>query len=435
MAAKVETPRAALEKRFVKILDNVFDEMTSFAWLEQSYRKARKQKRYRPEVLKFTADLDANLLRIQEQLRTGQFHFGPYRKHWVYVPKKRIVMALPFDSRVVQWAIYLVLKPFYQGLMIEDSYACLDRKGSLSAAHRLQYWLRQIEHKPGDWYCLKLDISKYFYRIDHAVLLDILRQRIKDDRLMRLIENIVNCDGERFGLPRFRGPDDVEDDEWLGSVGMPIGNLTSQLFANIYLNELDQFCKHQLHIKMYNRYMDDTVALAPDKATAHSWRNEIDSFLSERLHLDLNRKTAVIPANQNIEFVGFVLNAHSLRLRKPTVRRMKAAYRVICAKYFSGQLTEREFQRKVAAYEGMMRHTDNTGLRYQMQKIYIHEMEKAGVNNTQIIEELCGICGAQARIIRAQAAALEQLGAVVMEEERAAADLRMTTLLGYNEVP
>ena len=89
----------------MKFLENVFDEMSSFEWLERSYRKARKQKRYRPEVLKFTADLDTNLLDIQAQLREERFVFGPYRRHWVYVPKKRMVMALPFDSRVVQWAI------------------------------------------------------------------------------------------------------------------------------------------------------------------------------------------------------------------------------------------------------------------------------------------------------------------------------------------
>ena len=411
----------------MNILDGVFDEMTSFEWLERSYRKARRQKRYRPEVLKFSSDLDANLLTIQAQLRDEAFHFGPYRKHWVYVPKKRMVMALPFDSRVVQWAIYLELKPFYQKLMIEDSYACLDDKGSLAAAQRLQYWLRQIEHKPG-WYSLKLDISKYFYRIDHAVLLNILSQRIKDDRLMRLIENIVNCDGEKFGLPRFMGPDDVEADEWLGDVGMPIGNLTSQLFANIYLNELDQFCKHRLRIRKYDRYMDDTVALAPDKATANGWKDEIEGFLAERLRLDLNRKTAIRPANQNIEFVGYILNAHSLRLRKPTVRRMKSAYRGICARYFSGQMTEQEFKRRVAAYEGMMRHTDNTGLRYQMNKIYMHEGEKAEMSNLQIIEELCRICEAQSVIIKAQADMLAQYGAVVMEEERANVNCALAAL-------
>lgn len=361
----------------MKLLEDVFDRMTSFERLELAYRKARKQKRYRPEVLEFTADLDANLLEIQERLRDETFHFGPYRKHWVYVPKKRIVMALPFASRIVQWDIYLELKPFYQGLMIEDSFACLDGKGSIAAAQRLQYWLRQIRNSPGDWYSLKLDISKYFYRVDHEVLLGILDERIKDVRLMRLLENIVNCDGEKFGLPRFMGPDDVGDDEWLSEVGMPIGNLTSQMFANIYLNELDQFCKHQLHIHKYDRYMDDTVALAPDKATANSWKDEIEGFLSDRLKLDLNRKTALHPAGANIEFVGYVINADSLRIRKQTARRMKSSFHGICRRYFTGELTEEEYRRRIAAYNGIIKHTNNEGLKDQLNEIYKLERQKA----------------------------------------------------------
>lgn len=361
----------------MKVLENVFDDMTSFEWLEKSYRKARRQKRYRPEVLKFSSDLDANLLRIQDQLRREAFRFGPYRKHWVYVPKKRIVMALPFDSRIVQWAIYLKLKPFYRGLMIEDSYACLDGKGSLAAAQRLQYWLKQISHKPGTWHYLKLDISKYFYRVDHEILLNILGSRIKDEWIMRLLTTIINCDGERFGLPRFMGPEDVGDDEWLGDVGMPIGNLTSQLFANIYLSELDQFCKHQLRIHYDVRYMDDNIILSNSKSDLHRYQQEIGHFLSEKLHLDLNRKTTIRPVSSNIEFVGYIVSANSLRLRKQTARRMKSAWHGICRKYFSGEMTEEAFLRRIASYDGMMRHTDNAGLRNQMNQIYLHEKEKA----------------------------------------------------------
>lgn len=417
----------------MKTLDGVFDEMTSFEWLERSYRKARKQKRYRPEVLKFTSDLDVNLLRIQEQLRKEEYHFGPYRRHWVYVPKKRMVMGLPFDSRVVQWAIYLMLKPFYQGLMIEDSYACLDEKGSISAAQRLQYWLRQVENKPEKWYILKLDISKYFYRVDHTVLLNILGERIKDERLMRLIENIINCDGERFGLPRFMGPDDVGLDEWLGDVGMPIGNLTSQLFANIYLNELDQFCKHQLRIQKYVRYMDDTIILAPNKETAQNWKDAIERFLSERLRLDLNRKTSVRPADENVEFVGYVINTHSLRLRKKTVRRMKSAFRCICYRYFTGEISREAFQRRVASYSGMMAHTDNFGLRHQMNMIYVYEKEKAEMNNLQIIQALSEIVEKQNAIIRVQAEALAQVGAVCMEEQINEVNNLISQNLGQSE--
>lgn len=417
----------------MKLLENVFDEMTSFEWLETAYRKARKQKRYRPEVLKFTSDLDSNLLRIQEQLRDENFHFGPYRKHWVYVPKKRIVMALPFDSRVVQWAVYLELNPFYRKLMIDDSYACVEGRGAIAAANRLKYWLRQVENKPQKWYTLKLDISKYFYRVDHAVLLSILGERIKDERLMRLIANIVDCDGEKFGLPRFTGPDEVSEDGWLNDIGMPIGNLTSQLFANIYLNEMDQFCKHKLHIQKYVRYMDDTVILAPDKETAHRWKEEIESFLSAHLRLDLNKKTSIRPASENVEFVGYVINAHSLRLRKQTVRRMKSAFHGICRRYFHGDLSQTEYQRRVASYSGMMKHTDNAGLRHQMNQIYIFEKEKADMSNLQIIQALSEIVEKQNSIIRKQAEALAQMGAVCLEEEIREVNGLVSHYLGLKE--
>lgn len=417
----------------MKYLEDVFDEITSFEWLERSYRKARKQKRYRPEILKFSADLDTNLLDIQRQLRSESFHFGSYRKHWVYVPKKRMVMALPFDGRVVQWAIYLALKPFYAGLMIEDSYACLDNRGSIAAAHRLQYWLQQVERKPQKWYALKLDISKYFYRVDHAILIEILRQRIKDERFMRLIENVIDCDGAKFGLPRFKGPDDVTDDEWLGEVGMPIGNLTSQLFANIYLNELDHFCKHQLHIKMYARYMDDIIILAPDKETAHLWRVEIEVFLADRLHLDLNRKTAVRPADKDIEFVGYIINSHSLRLRKATARRLKAAFHGISYRYFTGNLSEAEFQRRLASFEGLIKHTDNAGLRYQLNQIYVHEREKVNMENAQTIQALTEIVEKQNAIIRAQSEALAQVGAMCMEEQIGEVNKNIEQLFGNSK--
>lgn len=166
-----------------QVLQNSFSNLIAFPRLEEANRNAKKQKRYRDEIIKFNNDLDANLLQIRDDLENECFKFGPYRKHWVNVPKRRLVMALPYASRIVQWAIYLELNPFYDRMMIEDSYACRKGKGSLAAAKRLQYWLQQAESKPGKQYVLKLDISKYFYRVDHAVLLDILGERVKDPKL------------------------------------------------------------------------------------------------------------------------------------------------------------------------------------------------------------------------------------------------------------
>lgn len=417
----------------MKVLTDVFDEMTSFPWLEAAYRKARKRKRYRSEVLEFSNNLDANLLEIQTELRNGTFVFGPYRRHWVFVPKKRRVMALPFPSRVVQWAIYLVLNPFYDPMFIEDSYACREGKGSLAAARRLQYWLKQAEGRPGDWTVIKIDISKYFYRVDHTVLMDILAQRIRDGQLLSLLENIIRCHGERFGLPRFTEPDSLDESEWLSDIGMPIGNLTSQLFANIYLNELDQFCKHTLRIRMYARYMDDIVAIAPDRRTAGTWRAEIQTFLRNRLHLDLNRKTTVCPVSR-VEFVGYIVTPRALYLRKKTARRLKAAFHGICRKYFTGRMTDAEFLRRVASYDGMLSHVSGERLRARLNEIFSCERGKA-LTELQIIERLCNVCSSMAEIITEQQKLLSQFGTIAFQDAIADVKEQYTCIVDPGQWP
>lgn len=281
------------------VIQNAWPVVCNFGWLIEADRNARKGKRYRAEVLNFTARLEDNLFTIQQGMMNGSYVLGPYRKLWVYVPKKRLVMALDYPDRIVQWSLYLYLNPIYDRLFIEDSYACRKGKGSHKAAKRLQYWMCQVQRKPGPgWYCLKLDISKYFYRVNHEKLLAILERRVKDPAMMAFIRGVVNSRAEPFGLPRWRTPQDTTPEEWLYEVGMPIGNLTSQLFANIYLNELDQYCKHRLKIHYYIRYMDDVIILGQDKETLHRWKAAVETFLQEELALDLNSKTSIRPVRQ-----------------------------------------------------------------------------------------------------------------------------------------
>ena len=213
-------------------------------------------------------------------------------------------MALQFRDRVVQWAIYRQLNPLYEKLYINDSYGCRTDKGPVRARARLQYWLRKVNRSSKQWYILKLDISKYFYRIDHEILLKILGSRIKDKRIMDLLAKIINCEDTAFGLPAGCMPTELPRDEWIYTNGMPIGNLTSQMFSNIYLHELDIFCKHKLKIHYYQRTADDIILLWPDKQELHGIKDEIERFLNEVLHLDLNEKTAIIPANHSVEYVG-----------------------------------------------------------------------------------------------------------------------------------
>lgn len=349
----------------------------SFEWLLEAHRNARKGKRYRAEIMGFTSRLEDNLLNVQLHMIDGSYELGPYRKIWVYIPKKRLVMALDYPDRIAQWCLYLYLNPIYDKLFIEDSYACRKEKGSHRAATRLQYWMRQVDRKQGpSWYYLKLDISKYFYRVQHEKLLEILARRVKDPDMMAFIRRIVNSKAEPFGLPRGKKPDDTPAEEWLYDVGMPIGNLTSQLFANIYLNELDQFCKHTLKIHFYIRYMDDIIILGPDKWTLNRWKDEIERFLAQELFLDLNSKTSIRPVRQGVEFVGVRIWPTHMKLRKSTVRRIKREVRKISELYATGGITKEAFDRRASSIKGLLQHTECASLRWRLNEIYRGEMEK-----------------------------------------------------------
>lgn len=356
--------------------EGALDTISSFEWMLHANRNARKRKRYRGDVLRFTEKLERNILELQKEMRDGTYRTGPYRRIWVSIPKRRLVMALPYRDRIVQWCIYLLLNPYFDRRFIEDSYACRIGKGSHKAVQRLQYWLRKIDRKPGPgWYYLKLDISKYFYRVNHDVLMEILGRHIKDERLMNLIDKIINNPNEPFGLPPGKGPEDVEPEEWLYDVGMPIGNLSSQLFANIVLNELDQHAKHKMKVRYYIRYMDDAILLAQDKKTLHRWKEEIQAFLRDRLKLELNRKTAIRPVRMGIEFVGVRVWSTHILLRKSTTRRLMRETKVIAEKRARGEMSEEDFARRVVSMRGVLDHACTGALRWKLDKA-VTEMER-----------------------------------------------------------
>ena len=352
------------------ILDDIYDKICDYEELYQSHIEARKGKRYRDDILVFTDRLEENLIELQNELIWQSYEVGAYRPFYVREPKLRLVMALQYRDRVVQWAIYKQLYPFYDKTFIEDSYACRRGKGTHKAADRLQYWLRQVSRKPGDWYYLKLDISKYFYRVDHLVLLDILRRRIKDQRLMELLSRIINSEDTRFGLPAGFSPEECTEDMWLADVGMPIGNLTSQLFANIYLNELDQLCKHELRLHYYIRYMDDVIILSDDKRELAEIKDIIENFLHDNLHLDLNKKTAIRPVWTGIDFVGFRIWTTHKKLKKQTARRMIRNVKRLCEAVQNGKTSKEELLRVAASYNGILGHCNSYGLRNKLNGIY-----------------------------------------------------------------
>lgn len=327
----------------------------TYEMLYYAYLHAIEGKRYRSDVLEFTEHLESNLLSLLDELKNHTYKVGRYREFYVYEPKRRLIMALPFRDRVVQWWLYSQLYPIFDKTFIGDSFACRTGKGQKAAADRVQYLLRQKEILGGDWYFLKLDMAKYFYRIKHEILLSVIARKIKDKETLHLLGLIIEGDGTPFGLTLC---DNIEDAEHLDDRGMPIGNLTSQLLANAYLNELDQFCKHVLGIKDYVRYMDDIIILADSKEKLHNFLRSITEFLDTRLQLVLNSKTTIRPVTMGIPFVGLNIWATHRTIRKQSSLRVRRRLLWSTRQYADGKISYDEFNATLQSYLGMLKYNN-----------------------------------------------------------------------------
>lgn len=347
-------------------LTGLYEQVYSWENLLGAYFDAAARKWNRREIARFSAHLEENLIEIQNELIWRTYKVGSYREFFVYEPKKRLVMALSFKDRVVQWAVYRVLNPLIDRQFIEHSYGCRLNKGRTRAADKLQEWADYVDQKPGPWYFLKLDVSKYFYRVSHEVLLSILSSKIDDEGLMWLMAEIINCEHTAFGLPAGFSPDEVEPGERLFDRGMPIGNLTSQMLANICLDQLDQYAKHTLKLHRYVRYMDDIVVLSDNLGELTKARDEIARYLLDELALDLNSKTQINKIRQGVEFVGYRIRPGYKKLKRKSLRKMRARIAYIEKQYAAGRMDVEDVNATMQSYFGDMQHFNSFGLRRQL---------------------------------------------------------------------
>lgn len=344
-------------------IKNVYEQIFSMENLYAALEDASSGRRYQNDVLLFNYDGWTNLQELRDEILSGTYEIEQYYIFFIREPKLRTIMSIAFRHRVVQWAIYRVINPMLVPGYIRDSYGCIPGRGSLHAMQRLKYWLEQVSRRPGEsWDYLKLDISKYFYRISHRILKKKLAKKIRDERLLQVLYGIIDCKHTPFGLPRGANPEDVPLDKRLYDVGMPIGNLLSQLFANFYLDALDQFCKRVLGIHYYVRYMDDVIILSNDRGQLREWKNRIEAFLNEELELDLNRKTCIRPISTGIEFVGYRIWPDRVNRRKSTTLRMKRNLRGVRVRYRAQKTSLRRATETFTSYLGMLKYTDSQEL-------------------------------------------------------------------------
>lgn len=337
-------------------ISNCFDTIADINTLLLAYRRARRGKRCRDYAAAFDYQLGSQLLQLQDELHKGDYRLGPYRQFTLREAKARHIDAPTFRDRVVQHAICAVLNPFYDRQFIHDSYACRVGKGTHRAVRRLQYFL-QLSPSSTELYACKIDVSKYYASINHKRLKDLLATKIHDARTLELLACLIDSTGSGTQHDHLFGPDSPYHTH--GARGVPIGNLTSQLFANIYLHQADLFIKQRLKIRHYLRYMDDLLLLHPDKRQLQEWQAAITDFLQDDLYLTVNpRKVRIYPTRQGVDFVGYVVFRDHIRLRGSTLRAFKKRYRRQLKSVADGRLSAERVQQSLQAWQAHAAHAN-----------------------------------------------------------------------------
>jgi len=286
---------------------NLWEEICSYENLLLAYKKARKHKTTKQYVLDFEANLQTNILQLQQELVSQNYKPKPLKTFIITDPKTRKISKSDFRDRVVHHALCNVIDPIFERTFICDSFANRKGKGALKAIERFDYFKRKASRNNArKCFVLKADIRHYFENVDHAILMRIIHKKIKDPRILSLIKTILQ--NHKTRLP---------------GKGMPLGNLTSQFFANVYLNELDYFVKQNLNAKYYIRYVDDFVIFHHDKSILAECQCKINLFLSQDLALELHPdKSRILTINRGICFLGFRIFYYHKLLKKSNVRKM-----------------------------------------------------------------------------------------------------------------
>jgi RNA-directed DNA polymerase len=278
----------------------LWDKIVSFSSLMTAARLAARGKSRRPDVARFMFDCENQVIKLETELNTGVYRPNLFSIFHVKDPKERMICAADFRDRVVHHALCAQLEPVFERVYIYDSYACRKNKGTHKAIAKTQ----SFSHNHC-WF-LKCDIRKYFDTVDHAILKTLLHRKIKDKKTRGLSEQIINHTAPH----RIPGK------------GLPIGNLTSQHFANFYLNQLDHFVKDDLRVKGYIRYMDDFILFDDHKDVLQNWLHRIADFLRKNLILTLKTNATIIaPVSNGIPFLGFRIYPRLIRIKRENLKR------------------------------------------------------------------------------------------------------------------
>lgn len=330
-----------------KICHNVFDKIISLDNLFLAWREFRRGKKNKADVQEFEFNLEDNLFQLHSELKTKTYRHSNYTSFCVQDPKLRRIHKACVKDRVLHHAIFRILYPVFDQTFIFDSYSCRKDKGTHRAVSRLEHFAGKLsKNHRQNIFALKCDIKRFFDSIDHEILLNLIKKKIQDNNAIWLIERIIKS---------------FEKDK---DKGLPLGNVTSQLFANIYLNELDQFVKHKLKIKYYLRYCDDFVILGENEDGLVNLVNRISDFLKEKLKLSLHANKIIIRKyRRGVDFLGYVALPHYRVLRTKTKHRIFKKIKNKRRDYQNGLISKESFNQSLQSYLGVLGHCEGWKIR------------------------------------------------------------------------
>jgi retron-type reverse transcriptase len=330
-----------------------------FSWenLLSAYQKASRGKRAHLSTAAFEYRLEDNLISLQEELQNFTYLPGKYKSFYIHEPKRRLISAAPFRDRVIHHALCNIIEPLFERSFIFDSYANRIGKGTHRALDRAQLFSRRYK------YFMQCDICQFFPSIDHEQLSIILAKKISDERIMWLCHQILKSGcgvlAEEYEMVYFPGDDLFAA---LRPRGLPIGNLTSQFWANVYLNGFDHFIQRELRCPAYLRYVDDFLLFGNNKGLFWQWREQIEKKLAH-LRLILHKGTQPRSVTEGVPFLGFIIFPQRRRLKRRKGIHYRRRLNHLLSMAYDGQITTQQLNSSILGWVNHVRYGNTIGLR------------------------------------------------------------------------
>ena len=343
----------------MKIYRNLFNNIIKPETLFLAWKEFKSGKNKKPDVLTFERELEQNIFKLARDLSSKTYKHDGYSDFYISDPKLRHIHKAIVLDRVLHHAVVMILNPIFEPSFIANSFSCRVGKGAHKGVDALRNMIRkESENNTKQCYVLKCDVQKFFDSIDHNILLSILKRKIKDPDTMWLVENIV--------LSYISGKSDI-----FHKRGVPIGNLTSQLFANVYMNEFDQFMKHELRVKHFARYTDDFVVVSSDKVYLENLILKISKFLDVKLGLNLHpNKVEILPYSKGIDFLGYIIFPRHTLIRKRTGKRILWKFKNKIELYQQKVIEKESVEASLNSYLGVLSHANAYNLSIELKNYF-----------------------------------------------------------------